>query len=75
MKKQMTKILSIMMTIVMILTMLPITAFAEETKVQIVNAYELATKNKMTIGDGYTLNSEDYWCMIHTRQHESGVLY
>ena len=39
MKKQMTRILSIMMTIVMILTMLPITAFAEETKVQIVNAY------------------------------------
>ena len=66
MKKQMTRILSIMMTIVMIFTMLPLTAFAEETKVQIVNAYELATKSKMTIGDGYTLNAEDYWCIIHT---------
>ena len=40
MKKQMTRILSIMMTIVMIFTMLPLTVFAEETKVQIVNAYE-----------------------------------
>ena len=39
MKKQMTRILSIMMTIVMIFTMLPLTVFAEETKVQIVNAY------------------------------------
>lgn len=66
MKKQMTRILSIMMTIVMIFTMMPITVFAEETKVQIVNAYELATKSKMTIGDGYTLNAEDYWCIIHT---------
>lgn len=66
MKKQMTRILSIMMTIVMIFTMLPLTVFAEETKVQIVNAYELATKSKMTIGDGYTLNAEDYWCIIHT---------
>lgn len=66
MKKQMTRILSTMMTIVMIFTMLPLTAFAEETKVQIVNAYELATKSNMTIGDGYTLNAEDYWCIIHT---------
>lgn len=66
MKKQMTRILSIMMTIVMIFTMLPLTVFAEETKVQIVNAYELATKSNMTIGDGYTLNAEDYWCIIHT---------
>lgn len=66
MKKLMTRTLSIMMTIVMILTMLPLTAFAEETKVQIVNAYELATKSKMTIGDGYTLQAEDYWCIIHT---------
>ena len=73
MKKQMTRILSIMMTIVMILTMLPITAFAEETKVQIVNAYELATKSKMTIGDGYTLNAEDYWCMIHTSDSTRAV--
>lgn len=39
MKKLMTRTLSIMMTIVMILTMLPLTAFAEEAKVQIVNAY------------------------------------
>ena len=62
-----------MMTIVMILTMLPITAFAEETKVQIVNAYELATKSKMTIGDGYTLNAEDYWCMIHTSDSTRAV--
>ena len=66
MKKQMTRILSIMMTIVMIFTMLPLTVFAEETKVQIVNAYELATKSNMTIGDGYTLYAEDYWCIIHT---------
>ena len=73
MKKQMTRILSIMMTIVMILTMLPITAFAEETKVQIVNAYELATKSKMTIGDGYTLNAEDYWCIIHTSDSTRAV--
>ena len=54
MKKQITRILSIIRTIVMIFTMLPLTVFAEETKVQIVNAYELATKSKMTIGDGYT---------------------
>ena len=73
MKKQMTRILSIMMTIVMILTMLPITAFAEETKVQIVNAYELATKSNMTIGDGYTLNAEDYWCIIHTSDSTRAV--
>ncbi|MDE5648606.1 MAG: thioester domain-containing protein [Oscillospiraceae bacterium] len=66
MKKPMTRMLSLMMTIVMIFTMLPLTALAEETKIQIVNAYELATKSKMTIGDGYTLNAEDYWCMIHT---------
>ncbi len=66
MKKQMTRMLSLMMTVIMIITMLPITALAEETKIQIVNAYELATKSKMTIGDGYTLNAEDYWCMIHT---------
>ena len=66
MKKQMTRILSIMMTIVMIFTMLPLTVFAEETKVQIVNAYELATKNSMTIGDGYSINGDDYWCIIHT---------
>lgn len=66
MKKQMTRILSIMMTIVMIFTMLPLTVFAEETKVQIVNAYELATKSNMTIGDGYSINGDDYWCIIHT---------
>ena len=66
MKKKMTRILSIMMTIVMIFTMLPLTVFAEETKVQIVNAYELATKNSMTIGDGYSINGDDYWCIIHT---------
>lgn len=73
MKKQMTRILSIMMTIVMIFTMLPLTVFAEETKVQIVNAYELATKSKMTIGDGYTLNAEDYWCIIHTSDSTRAV--
>ena len=73
MKKQMTRILSIMMTIVMIFTMLPLTAFAEETKVQIVNAYELATKSKMTIGDGYTLNADDYWCIIHTSDSTRAV--
>lgn len=66
MKKLTTRMLSIMTTIVMILTMLPLTAFADKTKVQIVNAYELATKSKLTIGDGYTLNAEDYWCIIHT---------
>lgn len=73
MKKQMTRILSIMMTIVMIFTMLPLTVFAEETKVQIVNAYELATKSNMTIGDGYTLNAEDYWCIIHTSDSTRAV--
>lgn len=73
MKKQMTRILSIMMTIVMIFTMLPLTVFAEETKVQIVNAYELATKSKMTIGDGYTLYAEDYWCIIHTSDSTRAV--
>lgn len=73
MKKQMTRILSIMMTIVMIFTMLPLTAFAEETKVQIVNAYELATKSKITIGDGYTLNADDYWCIIHTSDSTRAV--
>ncbi len=73
MKKQMTRILSIMMTIVIIFTMLPLTVFAEETKVQIVNAYELATKSKMTIGDGYTLNAEDYWCIIHTSDSTRAV--
>lgn len=73
MKKQMTRILSIMMTIVMIFTMLPLTVFAEETKVQIVNAYELATKSKMTIGDGYTLNADDYWCIIHTSDSTRAV--
>ena len=64
MKKQMTRILSIMMTIVMIFTMLPLTVFAEETKVQIVNAYELATKSKMTIGEdrkSTRLNSSHEW--------------
>ena len=76
MKKQMTRILSIMMTIVMILTMLPITAFAEETKVQIVNAYELATKSK---------NDHRRWIyaecgglLVHysyIRQYQSRVLY
>lgn len=55
MKKLTTRMLSIMTTIVMILTMLPLTAFADKTKVQIVNAYELATKSKLTIGDGYTV--------------------
>ena len=69
----MTRILSIMMTIVMIFTMLPLTVFAEETKVQIVNAYELATKSNMTIGDGYTLNAEDYWCIIHTSDSTRAV--
>ena len=73
MKKLMTRTLSIMMTIVMILTMLPLTAFAEETKVQIVNAYELATKSKMTIGDGYTLQAEDYWCIIQTSDSTRAV--
>ncbi len=73
MKKQMTRILSIMMTIVMIFTMLPLTVFAEETKVQIVNAYELATKSNMTIGDGYTLNAENYWCIIHTSDSTRAV--
>lgn len=73
MKKQMTRILSIMMTIVMIFTMLPLTVFAEETKVQIVNAYELATKSNMTIGDGYTLYAEDYWCIIHTSDSTRAV--
>lgn len=73
MKKQMTRILSIMMTIVMIFTMLPLTVFAEEKKVQIVNAYELATKSKITIGDGYTLNAEDYWCIIHTSDSTRAV--
>ena len=73
MKKQMTRILSIMMTIVMIFTMMPLTVFAEETKVQIVNAYELATKSNMTIGDGYTLNAEDYWCIIHTSDSTRAV--
>ena len=73
MKKQMTRILSIMMTIVMIFTMLPLTVFAEETRVQIVNAYELATKSNMTIGDGYTLNAEDYWCIIHTSDSTRAV--
>lgn len=67
MKKLTTRMLSIMTTIVMILTMLPLTAFADKTKVQIVNAYELATKSKLTIGDGYTLNAEDYWCIIVKR--------
>ena len=37
MKKLTTRMLSIMTTIVMILTMLPLTAFADKTKVQIVN--------------------------------------
>ena len=73
MKKQMTRILSIMMTIVMIFTMLPLTVFAEETKVQIVNAYELATKNSMTIGDGYSINGDDYWCIIHTSDSTRAV--
>lgn len=73
MKKLTTKMLSIMTTIVMILTMLPLTAFADETKVQIVNAYELATKSKLTIGDGYTLNAEDYWCIIHTSDSTRAV--
>ena len=73
MKKQMTRILSTMMTIVMIFTILPLTVFAEETKVQIVNAYELATKSNMTIGDGYTLNAEDYWCIIHTSDSTRAV--
>ena len=73
MKKQMTRILSTMMTIVMIFTILPLTVFAEETKVQIVNAYELATKSKMTIGDGYTLNADDYWCIIHTSDSTRAV--
>lgn len=53
--------------------MLPLTVFAEETKVQIVNAYELATKSNMTIGDGYTLNAEDYWCIIHTSDSTRAV--
>ena len=57
----------------MILTMLPLTAFADKTKVQIVNAYELATKSKLTIGDGYTLNAEDYWCIIHTSDSTRAV--
>ncbi|WP_337402939.1 SpaA isopeptide-forming pilin-related protein [Porcipelethomonas sp.] len=73
MKKKMTRILSIMMTIVMIFTMLPLTVFAEETKVQIVNAYELATKNSMTIGDGYSINGDDYWCIIHTSDSTRAV--
>lgn len=73
MKKLTTRMLSIMTTIVMILTMLPLTAFADETKVQIVNAYELATKSKLTIGDGYTLNAEDYWCIIHTSDSTRAV--
>lgn len=47
MKKLTTRMLSIMTTIVMILTMLPLTAFADKTKVQIVNAYELATKSNV----------------------------
>ena len=53
--------------------MLPLTVFAEETRVQIVNAYELATKSNMTIGDGYTLNAEDYWCIIHTSDSTRAV--
>lgn len=73
MKKLTTRMLSIMTTIVMILTMLPLTAFADETKVQIVNAYELATKSKLTIGDEYTLNAEDYWCIIHTSDSTRAV--
>ncbi len=73
MKKLMTRTLSIMMTIVMIFTMLPLTAFADETKIQIVNAYELATKSKMTIGDGYTLQAEDYWCIIQTSDSTRAV--
>lgn len=73
MKKLTTIMLSIMTTIVMILTMLPLTAFADKTKVQIVNAYELATKSKLTIGDGYTLNAEDYWCIIHTSDSTRAV--
>lgn len=73
MKKLTTRMLSIMTTIVMILTMLPLTAFADETKVQIVNAYELATKSKLTIGDGYTLNAEDYWCIIHSSDSTRAV--
>lgn len=73
MKKLTTRMLSIMTTIVMILTMLPLTAFADKTKVQIVNAYELATKSKLTIGDGYTLNAEDYWCIIHTSDSTRAV--
>lgn len=44
MKNLMTRTLSIIMTIIMIFTMLPLTAFADDAKIQIVNAYELATK-------------------------------
>ena len=68
MKNVLKKGISILSVIAIILTMLPaaFTAFAAETKVQIENADALATKKDITIGDGYTVRAEDYWCMIHT---------
>ena len=68
MKNVLKKGISILSVIAIILTMLPaaFTAFAAETKVQIENADALATKKDITIGEGYTVRAEDYWCMIHT---------
>lgn len=68
MKNVLKKGISILSVIAIILTMFPaaFTAFAAETKVQIENADALATKKDITIGDGYTVRAEDYWCMIHT---------
>lgn len=68
MSKTVMRAISLISVIAIIFTMLPtaFTAFAAETKVQIENADALATKKDITIGDGYKVRAEDYWCMIHT---------
>lgn len=74
MSKTVMRAISLISVIAIIFTMLPtaFTAFAAETaetaetKVQIENADALATKKDITIGDGYKVRAENYWCMIHT---------
>lgn len=69
MSKLIMRTVSILSTIAIIFSMIPSNLqvlAANQAKIQIENATGLATKNNITIGNGYTIRASNYWCMIHT---------
>ncbi len=76
MNKIITKAVSVLSIFAIICTMIPVglvASAAENAVVQIENASGLGTKNDMTIGNGYTIHANNYWCMIHTEGSKQAV--